>query len=279
MPKKLSDQFRAQPEDGRVALAGVDPGDTRGLKRKRAKKELWGNGEALGELQSRLDAEGTRSLLVVLQALDTGGKDGTIKHAMSGFNPQGVRVAGFKAPTRAEASHHYLWRIRRQLPEPGEVVIFNRSHYEDVIVPQVKQTLPDATIRKRYREINRFERELSDRGTRVVKLFLHISFDEQRRRLLARLRRPDKLWKFAESDIDERGSWDSYQAAFDETITATSTDYAPWYLIPADNKWFRNWAVSHILIDTLNDMDPKFPKPRVNVGKMIKRLRPAPTGR
>ena len=282
MAKKAShhdsvrDLLRARPENAMFALASVDPDATLGVKKKAAARELWANGAALGDLQARLHAEASRSLLVVLQALDTGGKDGTIKHAMSGLNPQGVRVAGFKAPTPIELSHHFLWRIRRQLPGPGEVVIFNRSHYEDVLVPMVRRTMPDRAIHRRNREINEFERKLLESGTHTIKLFLHISYDEQRTRLLRRLRDPARQWKFAANDIKERGHWDDYQGAYDAAITATSTEVAPWYVIPADHKWFRNWAVSHILLEALGQMRPKFPKPQLDIGKLVQELEPEP---
>ena len=183
-------------------------------------------------------------------------------------------MAAFKVPTPAELSHHFLWRIRRPLPAPGEIVIFNRSHYEDVVVPMVRRTLPDRVIARRYREINEFERRLLQSGTHTVKLFLHISYDEQRARLLRRLRDPARQWKFAANDIKERGHWDEYQGAYDAAITATSTEVAPWYVIPANHKWFRNWAVSHILIEALSQMQPKFPKPKLDVGKLVKQLEP-----
>jgi PPK2 family polyphosphate:nucleotide phosphotransferase len=258
------------------ALASVDPDAMLGVRKKPAARELLANATALGDLQARLHAEATRSVLVVLQALDTGGKDGTIKHAMSGLNPQGVRVAGFKAPTPNELSHHFLWRIRRALPGPGEVVIFNRSHYEDVLVPMVRRTMSERAIRGRYREINKFERKLLEAGTHTIKLFLHISYDEQRTRLLRRLRDPARQWKFAANDIKERGHWDEYQGAYDAAITATSTEVAPWYVIPADHKWFRNWAVSHILLEALEQMRPKFPKPQLDIGKLVRELEPEP---
>jgi PPK2 family polyphosphate:nucleotide phosphotransferase len=279
MPLLARDRFRARHENGLVSLAGVDPDSTPGPKQRRAESELVGNAIRLGDLQARLHAEDKRSLLIVLQALDTGGKDGTITHAMSGFNPQGTHVVNFKVPTKVEASHPFLWRIRRELPGPGEIVIFNRSHYEDVLVPRVRRSLPDTQIDKRCREINTFEKELRDAGTTVVKLCLHISYDEQRKRLLERLRDPAKRWKFAAADIKERGHWDAYQSAFDATITATSTDVAPWYIIPADHKWFRTWAVSHILIESLEAMGPKFPKPRLNLDELITQLEPQRTRR
>jgi PPK2 family polyphosphate:nucleotide phosphotransferase len=270
--QSVRDLLRAAPENELFALASVNPDATHGIKKKAAALELWTNGAGLGDLQARLHAEGSRSVLVVLQALDTGGKDGTIKHAMSGLNPQGVRVATFKAPTPTELAHHFLWRIRRALPEPGEIVIFNRSHYEDVVVPMVRRTLPDPVIARRYQEINEFERKLLQSGTHTIKLFLHISYDEQRARLLRRLRDPARRWKFAANDIKERGHWDEYQGAYDAAITATSTEVAPWYVIPANHKWFRNWAVSHILIEALGQMQPKFPKPQLDIGKLVQQL-------
>jgi PPK2 family polyphosphate:nucleotide phosphotransferase len=276
--QSVRDLLRAVPENELFALASVDPDATLGVKKKAAARELATIGAELGDLQARLHAEGSRSLLVVLQALDTGGKDGTIKHAMSGLNPQGVRVTGFKAPTKTELSHHFLWRIRRALPEPGEIMIFNRSHYEDVVVPMVRHTLPDRAIARRYQEINEFERRLLESGTHTVKLFLHISYDEQRARLLRRLRDPARRWKFAANDIKERGHWDEYQAAYDAAITASSTEVAPWYVVPANHKWFRNWAVSHILTEVLREMQPKFPKPQLNIGKLVKQLEPDPKG-
>jgi PPK2 family polyphosphate:nucleotide phosphotransferase len=266
------DLFQARPENGLLSLAAVDPDDTHGLKRKQADGELFQNAARLGELQERVYAEATRSLLVVLQAVDTGGKDGTIRHAMSGLNPQGARVVAFKVPTPQEAAHHFLWRIRRAAPHPREVVIFNRSHYEDVIVPKVKKTIPDEQITRRYAEINRFERGLRESGTHIVKLCLHISYDEQRKRLKRRLLDPTKRWKFSENDLKERGYWDDYQSAYGAAINATSMDIAPWYIIPANHKWFRNWAVSHILIETLVEMDPHYPEVKLKVRQLLKKL-------
>jgi PPK2 family polyphosphate:nucleotide phosphotransferase len=276
--QSVRDLLRAAPENELFALASVDPSATLGVKRKAAARDLWTKAAGLGDLQARLHAEGSRSVLVVLQALDTGGKDGTINHAMSGLNAQGVRVAAFKVPTPAELSHHFLWRIRRPLPAPGEIAIFNRSHYEDVVVPTVRGTLTDRVIARRYREINDFEQTLLESGTHTVKLFLHISYDEQRARLLRRLRDPARQWKFAANDIKERGRWDEYQAAYDAAITATSTEVAPWYVIPANHKWFRNWAVSNILTEVLSEMRPKFPRPQLNIGKLVKQLEPDSKG-
>jgi PPK2 family polyphosphate:nucleotide phosphotransferase len=276
--QSVRDLLRARPENELFALASVEPEATLGVKKKAAARELWNVSDELGDLQARLHAEASRSLLVVLQALDTGGKDGTIKHAMIGFNPQGVRVASFREPTQIELSHHFLWRIRRALPGPGEIVIFNRSHYEDVLVPMVRRTLPDRAIARRYREINELEQRLRESGTHTIKLFLHISYDEQRARLLRRLRDPARQWKFAASDIKERGHWDEYQAAYDAAITATSTEVAPWYVIPANHKWVRDWAVSHILTEVLSEMRPKFPKPQLDIAKFVEQLEPDPKG-
>lgn len=278
MPEqRVRELFLARPQTGRVSLAAIDPGNTRGVKRKRADAELASNAATLGELQERLYAQATRSLLVVLQAMDTGGKDGTIRHAMSGLNPQGARVVAFKVPTPTEAAHHFLWRIRRAAPNPREVVIFNRSQYEDVLVPKVKKTLPESKIVKRYQEIIEFERGLRESGAQIVKLCLHISYGEQRRRLRERLLDPTKRWKFSEQDLVERGHWDDYMSAYDAAINATSTGIAPWYIVPSDHKWFRNWAVSHILIETLTEMNPRYPKVKLNVRELLKRLEPEPT--
>lgn len=213
----------------------------------------------LAVLQERLYAEGRQSLLVVLQALDAGGKDGTIGHVFRGLNPAGCRVVSFKVPSEQERSHDFLWRVHAQAPARGEVVVFNRSHYEDVLVVRVHALVPEEVWRPRYALINAFEESLAAAGTRVVKLYLHVSKDEQARRLQDRLDDPEKRWKFRTADLEERARWDDYQAAFEEAITRTSTAQAPWFVIPADRKWYRNWAVSRILIETLQDMDPQYP--------------------
>lgn len=275
MPEqRVRELFRAHLESGSFQLAAIDPGSTRGVKRKQADAELFLNAASLGELQERLYAEATRALLVVLQAMDTGGKDGTIRHAMSGLNPQGVRVVAFKVPTPTEAAHHFLWRIRRAVPSSREVVIFNRSHYEDVLVPKVRKTIPDSQIVKRYREINRYERELRDSGTHIVKLCLHISYEEQRKRLRERLLDPTKRWKFSQADLHARSHWDDYQSAYEAAINATSSEIAPWYVIPADHRWFRNWAVSRILIETLTEMNPRYPQVKLDIRELLRRLEP-----
>ena len=218
--------------------------------------ELW---RRLHELQERLYAESAQSLLVVLQARDAGGKDGTIEHVFKGTNPQGVQVASFKVPTEEERDHDFLWRIHRHAPRHGDIAVFNRSHYEDVLVVRVHGLVPPKVWKARYEHIRAFERLLVDGGTTIVKLLLHISKDEQKARLQARLDDPAKHWKFNAGDLSERSKWKEYEKAFQDAIVETTADHAPWYVIPADRKWYRNWAVLRILIETLEAMDPRFP--------------------
>ena len=224
----------------------------------------------LAEYQQRLAAENTHGVLLCLQALDAGGKDGTIRHVMSGLNPQGVRVDSFKVPSDEELDHDYLWRYAKRLPRRGEIGIFNRSHYEEVLVVRVhpenldRQKLPEEVRgediwERRYRQINEWERYLSENGFKVVKIFLNLSKEEQRRRFMKRIDLPEKNWKFSAADIRERGRWDDYQKAFSEMLSATSTPWAPWYVIPADRKWFARVCVSAVLAHTLMEIDPKFP--------------------
>ena len=274
MAKSLRDLLRAEVTDGRFRLVEVDPDSSPGLKhRKRATAELKAQKVKLFSLQERLYAEGKRSVLIVLQGMDTSGKDGTITHVIGNLNPQAVEITAFKAPTPAERRHSFLWRIRRRLPDRGDIGIFNRSHYEDVLIARVHALADAAVIERRYELINRFEKELVRRGTRVVKFCLHISYEQQRDRLLERLVDPDKNWKFKESDVNERAYWDDYQAAYGIAVTRCSTKSAPWYVIPANDKDYRNWAVSRILIETLEDMDPKFPHPRLDIPRLMKRLK------
>jgi len=272
--KQIRDLLRAEPRDGHVRLVEWDPDTTPGLKSpKRALKDLEKHRTSLFQLQERLYAEHKRSLLIVLQAMDTGGKDGTVTHVIGNLNPQGVQITAFKAPTPEEKRHGFLWRIRRRLPDDGIVGIFNRSHYEDVLVARVHALAKPDVIERRYDVINRFERTLVRRGTRVLKFCLHISYEEQRIRMLERLRDPDKRWKFNEHDIDERAYWDDYQSAYSIAITRCSTPGAPWYVIPANNKDYRNWAVARILIETLQEMDPQYPQPKLDIPRLVKRLR------
>jgi len=256
-------------------MADVDPASTPGFKGgdKKALREVKKHRNELFELHERLYAERKRSLLVILQGMDTSGKDGTVTHVVRNFNPQGVLITPFKAPTPEERRRGFLWRMRRRLPDPGFIGVFNRSQYEDVLIARVHDLAPPQVIARRYRRINQFEKELVRAGTKVVKVCLHISFAEQGRRLMDRLKDPNKRWKFNEHDIDERAYWDDYMSAYSIAITRCSTSTAPWYVIPADDKAFRNWAVSKILIETLREMDPKYPQPKLDIPRLKKRLR------
>ncbi len=214
----------------------------------------------LAALQERLYAEGRQSLLMVLQARDAGGKDGTVKHVLYGLNPQGVTVTSFKVPTPLELSHDFLWRVHAHAPAAGMMAVFNRSHYEDVLVTRVHGLIDQKETVRRYGHIRAFEALLSDGRTRIVKLYLHVSEDEQKQRLQARLDDPHKRWKFNVADLKERERWDDYTHAYQDALAATSSKAAPWYVIPADHKWFRNDLIGQILQDTLEDMDPQFPE-------------------
>lgn len=227
--------------------------------KKEGKAALPAMSRRLADLQRRLWAQATQSLLVVLQATDTGGKDGTIRHVFKGVNPQGVHVRGFGVPNEWELAHDYLWRVHRHVPADGAITIFNRSHYEDVLVVRVKGLAPHEEWSKRYRHIREFERMLADEGTRIVKLFLNISKEEQKDRLQDRLDEPDKNWKFNRGDLADRELWEDYREAYRVALQETSTDYAPWYVIPANRKWYRNLVVSNILIQTLEEMNPRYP--------------------
>lgn len=211
--------------------------------------------------QERLYAEGKQSLLIILQGMDTGGKDGTIRHVMKEINPQGCQVSSFKQPSNTELTYDFLWRIHLRVPPKGYIGIFNRSHYEDVLVTRVHDVITEKESEKRYQDINDFERTLAHQGTTIVKFFLAISKEEQRKRLQARLDEPRKQWKFSPSDLTERAYWDKYQKVYAEVISATSTSHAPWFVIPANHEWYRNFLVAKILVETLTDMDPRFPPP------------------
>jgi len=272
--KDVRDLLRAKIRNGQFRMVDVGPGSTPGLKGgdKKALREMKKHRDELFELHERLYAERKRSLLVVLQGMDTAGKDGTVTHVVRNFNPQGVLITPFKAPTPEEKRHGFLWRIRRRLPEPGFIAIFNRSHYEDVLIARVHNLAPDRVIERRYALINEFEKDLVRSGTTVVKLCLHISFAEQRARLIDRLKDPDKRWKFNEHDIDERAYWDDYMSAYGSAVTHCSTNPAPWYVVPANDKVYRNWAVTKILVETLRQMNPRYPRPRLDVPRLMKRL-------
>ncbi|MCP3820885.1 polyphosphate kinase 2 family protein [Streptomyces sp. A3M-1-3] len=254
------------PGDEPLDLSSYDAADTPASPADRidALADTIQMGERLGELQERLFAASTsgdrRRLLLVLQGMDTSGKGGTVKHVIGQFNPSGCRVRAFKAPTAKELNHSFLWRIKKALPLPGEIGIFDRSHYEDVLIARVRELVPPDAVERRYEKINRFEKSLADDGVTVVKVFLHISHEEQRGRLLERLDNPDKHWKFHPGDIDERKLWPAYMRAYALALERCSTDAAPWYLVPADRKWYRNWAVSKLLLEHLQALDPQYPK-------------------
>jgi len=260
-PPPEPDYPRHRVEPGEPArLAERDPGETEHYTRKKdVAEELAVARKRIGELQARLYAEHERSLLIVLQAMDTGGKDGTIKGVFQGVNPQGCQVWSFKAPSSEESDHDFLWRYHQRIPSAGMIGIFNRSHYEEVLVVRVKSLVPEQVWRGRYDTINAFERALTDSGVALVKFFLHISRDEQRRRLQSRLDDPEKHWKFSANDVAERAYWDDYQRAFEDALTKCSTPYAPWYVVPADTKWYRNLVVARTIADTLEAMEPRYP--------------------
>ncbi|MEH1998828.1 MAG: polyphosphate kinase 2 family protein [Nostoc sp.] len=258
-PKPDYPRYRVHPGQP-ITLANFDPNTSEDYKKKKQiEEELEKQRQRLQNLQERLYAEHQRSLLIVLQAMDTGGKDGTIKHVFGGLNPQGCQVWSFKKPSDEESSHDFLWRYHQRAPQRGMVSIFNRSHYEDVLIVRVKQLVPEDIWRDRYQLINEFEHMLTLNNIAVIKFFLHISKDEQKRRLESRLEDPDKHWKFSSNDLKERVLWDDYQAAFEDMINNCSTAHAPWYVIPANNKWYRNLVVARTIADTLEAMNPQFP--------------------
>ncbi len=263
--------FRVKP-GSKVTLGKLfDPASTEGVEgKKQAKQTLVGGIPQLAEYQSRLYAQDTHGVLVVLQAMDAGGKDGTIRHVMSGVNPQGVNVHSFKVPSSDELDHDYLWRYARRLPARGQIAIFNRSHYEEVLVVRVHQELLErqklpknargaGIWKRRYREINDWERYLNDNGIKVVKLFLNLSKEEQRIRFLRRIDLPDHNWKFSTADVRERQYWDDYQKAFSEMLSNTSTEWAPWHVIPADHKWYARLAAGAVIVQALMEINPRYP--------------------
>jgi len=250
----------------KVDLSKWDPEDTRGWEKNGAMKKALKKAVArLDDLQYLMYAEKKHALLLVFQALDSGGKDGTIRHVMSGVNPQGCRVTPFKVPTAEEADHDFLWRIHKAVPGRGEIGIFNRSHYEDVLVVRVHSLAPKDVWEARYDQINEFEAYLAANNVTTLKFFLHISKDEQKKRFMERIDDPDKHWKLSQSDFNERRFWDDYTKAYEAALAKCSTDVAPWYVIPANKKWFRNLAVSHVIVEALEEMKMKFPPPSVDV--------------
>jgi PPK2 family polyphosphate:nucleotide phosphotransferase len=269
-PPPAPDYPRYRVEPGTpMRLADVDPDQSEHYQRKKdVADELKHHRDRITDLQARLYGEQKRSLLIVLQAMDTGGKDGTIKGVFQGVNPQGCQVWSFKAPSNEEAAHDFLWRYHQKAPPKGMIHIFNRSHYEDVLIVRVKDLVPEPVWRPRYEAINQFEYALTTDGVTVLKFFLHISKDEQKRRLESRLADPDKRWKFSSNDLKERAYWDDYQAAFEDAVNQCSTDYAPWYVVPANKKWYRNLVVARTIADTLEAMNPKFPAAEKGLDKI-----------
>jgi PPK2 family polyphosphate:nucleotide phosphotransferase len=268
---RTAESCRIEPGK-RLRLGRIDPGDTGGfdLSKKEARALLAAGIEKLVDLQTRLYASDRWAMLIVFQARDAAGKDSTIKHVMSGLNPQGCQVSSFKAPSAQELDHDFLWRCARELPERGRIGIFNRSHYEEVLVVRVHpeflraERLPAPVTGKslweqRYESINDFERHLARNGTRVVKFFLHVSEEEQRKRFLERLEKPEKNWKFSPRDLAEREKWNDYTKAYEDAISATSTRWAPWYVVPADHKWFTHLVVAQVIAATLEDLDLQYP--------------------
>lgn len=252
----------------KVKLSNYDADDTLGWKKNRTTKAgLDRVLQRLDDTQYLLYAEKKHALLVVLQSMDAGGKDGTIRHVMSGLNPQGCRVTSFKAPTAEEAGHDFLWRVHKVVPAKGEIGIFNRSHYEDVLVVRVHKLVPQAIWSKRYDQINDFERALAESNVTILKFFLHISKDEQKKRLEQRLDDPAKRWKISPADFEERKLWDEYQKAYEDAISRCGTPWAPWHIVPANKKWLRNLAVSHIVLRTLEGLKMKYPKPAFDLSQ------------
>ncbi len=266
----MAHPFLVKP-DTKVKLSDHDPDERGGLKKgdPEVKQRLRDSRRMMSECQERMYAEGKQSLLIVLQAMDAGGKDGTINHVMRGLNPQACQIRSFKQPSALELQHDFLWRIHEWTPRKGHIVVFNRSHYEDVLVVRVHNIVPKAVWRKRYEHINNFEKLLHDGGTRIIKFFLHISKDEQKQRFEQRIANPAKHWKLSPADNKERKLWGEYTKAYEEALARCSTDYAPWYVIPANRKWYRNLVIAEILAQTLNDMDPQWPEPVVDVSKLV----------
>ena len=273
---RISDLLRVPA--GPVDLSALDTRATPGFDGGKAagKAALADLGARLSDLQERLHAEGvsggSRSLLLILQGMDTSGKGGVVRHVIGQVDPQGCEIASFKAPTREELAHDFLWRIRRRLPGPGKLGVFDRSHYEDVLVARVHEVVPRSTWSRRYASINRFEAQLAERDLRLVKVFLHLSKEEQRQRLLARLDNPAKHWKYNPHDVDERARWADYQAAYETALERCNSDAAPWYRVPADRKWYRNWAIASLLVEQLEDMKLTWPTGDFDVEEQRARL-------
>lgn len=258
----------------KVSLKDIDPRDTGNLKKSEVRDRFEENRDRLAVAQEKLYAEDKRSLLIVLQAMDAGGKDGTIKHVFGSMNAQGCHVVSFKAPNDEERKHDYLWRVHKALPPKGLVTIFNRSHYEDILIARVRKLVPKDVWKKRYDEINTFERFVANDNTHILKFFLHISKEEQLRRFWERASDPSRHWKLTEADFTEREKWDEYQEANQDMLTKCSTEDAPWFVIPADKKWFRNLAISQIVADYMEGLGMKFPEPSVDPAEIRRKYFP-----
>ena len=244
----------------KIRLSKIDPDETGGMTKEKALERIGNLCEKISELQEILYAEHRRSLLLIFQAMDTGGKDGAIKNLCGGLNPAGLEIRNFKAPSVEELDHDFLWRAHKAAPSRGMIGVWNRSHYEDVLIVRVHKLVPKKVWKARYQQINRFEQSLSENGTTIVKFMLHISKDEQKNRLQARLDRPDKWWKFNPNDIKERALWDDYQQAYEDAINFCATDCAPWHVVPANHKWARNLFIADLVLRVLKTMDPRYPK-------------------
>jgi PPK2 family polyphosphate:nucleotide phosphotransferase len=263
-------KYRVSPKD-KIKLKDWDPNESSEFDGDKAagKERLLKLNEEFEELQEMLYAEGKHRVLVVLQGMDTSGKDGVIRHVFEGVNPQGVRVASFKVPTPEELAHDYLWRVHKVVPGKGEIVIFNRSHYEDVLVVRVHNLVPPKVWNKRYAQINAFEHMLADEGTTILKFFLHIDLEEQKQRLTERLEDKSKQWKFSVGDLGERKLWSDYTKAYEEALNRTSTPWAPWYIVPANRKWYRNLVIGEVLIDTLKGLKMSYPAPKDDLTNVV----------
>ena len=265
-----ADRYRIEPGT-EVDLAGWDP-DDHALEpegKEAARKRIKHLNRRLADLQVLLYAQGRHKILMVLQAMDTGGKDGAIRKVFRGVNPQGVKVTGFKKPTGVELAHDYLWRVHAHTPARGEIAVFNRSHYEDVLVVRVHDLVPPEVWSRRYEHINSFERLLAEEGTTILKFYLHISKQEQKDRLQARIDNPEKNWKFARGDLAERAVWSQYMEAFEAVLSRTSTDHAPWYVVPADAKWYRDLVILEVLVETLERLQMRYPDPEEGLHEIV----------
>ena len=275
-PMKAVGEKLLAPPGNKTRLTAINPENTHGITKEDAAEQLTRNLKRLSVLQYMLYAEAKRAVLVVLQGIDAAGKDGTIRHVMNKLNPQDVTVTPFKMPESTERRHDFLWRIHNAVPEYGDIGIFNRSHYEDVLVVRVHDLVPEKTWAKRYDEINDFEKLITTQNnTTILKFFLHISQEEQLARFEKRLDDPARQWKISESDYKERGYWDEYTKAFEDVLNKTSTEHAPWFIVPSNHKWFRDLAISQIIVRAMKDMDMQFPEPTVNLAEIRRKYHQA----